>query len=258
MSNPSRQLNEKMAKTIPPKQLDRLLRERKVVDQKTLNGEIFRGQKWPDFVAIGSSFKSCDFSNVRIEQACFGAGMTQSFYTECCFDGAEFYATSPGNVRFDRCTFRGVKIHVFNGMMAEFVDCTISGTIKKGFFNGNPHQNPLIPPPNRKSNEFHGNDFSAAKLLDIGFRTGIDLSQQRLPRGNDYIYVEDGVKFVQNLPTIELTERYGSAFNAIEQVMRRSIAGGQRQIFLSIKGFPSKDRPMLTELKRIAEGTLLA
>ncbi|MGO4703282.1 hypothetical protein [Dyella sp. 2RAB6] len=246
-----------MAKTIPPKDLARLLRERKVVDRQIVSGETFRGQKWPDFVSIGATFKSCDFSKTRIDAAGFGAGGIQSRYLDCCFDDAEIYANAPGNARFERCTFRNVKIHVFRGLDAEFIDCLFTGVIKKAFFNGRPLRDRPVP-IDRDRNEFRGNDFSGAKLLDVGFRTGIDLRLQQLPNGDNYIYVEEGKKFVQSLPSLELTEKYGNQFGAIEKILLDEVAGGQQQIFLSIKGFPARDRGLLTELKHIAEGTLLA
>jgi len=184
--------------------------------------------------------------------------MDQSSYVDCCFDGAEIFASNPGNARFQRCTFRNAKIQVFRGLDVEFIDCLFSGVIKKGFFNGTPHRDTVAPPISRAQNEFRGNDFSGAKLLDVGFRTGIDLRLQRLPKGDDYIYVEEGKKFVQNLPSLELTEKYGNLFGAIEKILRDKVTQGQQQIFLSIKGFPARDRGLLTELKHIAEGTLLA
>lgn len=247
-----------MAKIIPPKELAQRLQEMKAVEGQTVVGESFRGQKWTHLGVVASTFKDCDFSNTRIDQACFGGGMTQSRYTDCNFDGAVFYANSPGNARFERCSFRNVKIHVFNGMMVELIDCVISGTIKKGFFNGTPNHNSLTPPLTRTTNEFHGNDFTGAKLLDVGFRYGIDLSLQQLPKGDDYIYVEDGRRFLQDLPSSQLADKYGNLFSAIERVLQMKVAEGQRQIFLSIKGFPAKNRPMLVELKHIAEGMLLA
>jgi hypothetical protein len=247
-----------MTKTIPSKDLVRLLRERKVVDRQSVSDKSFRGERWPDFIAIGSTFNRCDFSNTRFEQVCFGAGLNQSRYVECCFDGTEIDASNPGNARFERCTFRDAKIQVFRGLDVEFIDCLFSGVIKKGFFNGTPHRDTVAPPLSRTQNEFHGNDFSNAKLIDIGFRSGIDLSLQRLPKGDDYIYVEDGRGFVQNLPSTGLAEKHGDPFSVIEHILQMELAGGQRQIFLSIKGFPARDRPMLVDLKRIAEGKLLA
>lgn len=226
-----------------------------MIDGQLLEGESFHGLKITQFVAIASTFRSCDFSNARMEEASFGSGVEQSTYVDCCFDGAEIHAAAPGNARFERCTFGDVKIHVFNGVNVEFVDCVFTGTIKKGFFNGTPFGD---HPISRKKNDFRGNDFSDAVLLDVGFRKGIDLSLQRLPTGADYIYVEDGERFVRSLPSKELTEKYGNQFSAIERVLQMNVSGGQRQIFLSIKGHPARSRPVLVELKRIAEGTLLA
>ncbi|MBT2140220.1 hypothetical protein KK141_11825 [Dyella sp. LX-66] len=246
-----------MTKT-PSRELVRLLRERKVFNKQTLSGESFRGERWPDFIAISSTFNFCNFSNTQFEQACFGGGMNQSRYVNCCFDDAEIDANAPGNARFERCTFLNTKIREFRGVNVEFIDCIFSGVIKNGFFNGTPHRDTATPPLSRTQNEFHGNDFSNAELINIGFRSGIDLSLQRLPKGDDYIYVEDGRRFVQNLPSTGLAEKHGDPFSVIEHVLEMELAEEQRQIFLSIKGFPARDRPMLMDLKRIAEGKLLA
>jgi hypothetical protein len=39
-------------------------------------------------------------------------------------------------------------------------------------------------------NQFRGNDFSAADLEDVGFVGGIDLDQQRLPTGPQYVRLD--------------------------------------------------------------------
>jgi len=256
--HPTRTLQFLMKKTIPSKDLVRLLRERKVVNRQSISNEGFCGERWPEFIAIGSIFNRCDFSDTRFEQVCFGHGLNQSRYVDCCFDGTEIDASTPGNARFERCTFRYAKIQEFKGLNVEFIDCFFSGLIKEGLFNGTPRRDTVTPRLSRTQNEFHGNDFSNAELIDIGFRSGIDLSLQRLPKGDDYIYVEDGRRFLQNLPSTGLAEKHGDPFSAIEHVLQMELAGEQRQLFLSIKGFPARDRPMLVDLKRIAEGKLLA
>jgi hypothetical protein len=45
--------------------------------------------------------------------------------------------------------------------------------------------------PERKRNVFHDNDFSLTKLIDVDFRGGIDLTDQILPAGNDYILIKN-------------------------------------------------------------------
>ncbi len=43
----------------------------------------------------------------------------------------------------------------------------------------------------RAINEFRGNDFTNMKLIDVAFRTGIDLTQQSLPTGPDYVFISN-------------------------------------------------------------------
>ena len=45
--------------------------------------------------------------------------------------------------------------------------------------------------PARTVNEVRGNDFSQAKLEDMDFRGGVELSRQKLPGGEDYLFVAD-------------------------------------------------------------------
>lgn len=70
--------------------------------------------------------------------------------------------------------------------------------------------------------------------------------------------MEDGESFIKRLQSNNLLEKYGNHFNAIQRVLEEDVAAGQQQIFLSVKGFPIGQRAMLMDLKRIAEGTLLA
>jgi len=226
-----------------------------LVERQSMANESFNGMSLRQFTAVESIFRDCDFSNICMEQACFGGGRHQSLYVNCNFDGAKFDSIVPGDARFEACSFRNVKIKAFNCISVELINCIFSGVIKKGFFNGTPFG---AHPPSRKSNEFRGNDFSGASLLDVDFRTGIDLRLQRLPVGEDYIYVEGGAQFVRSLPSKDLIAKYGSHFNAIERILTEAVATGQQQIFLSIKGFPASRRPMLMGLKRLAEGMLLA
>ena len=70
----------------------------------------------------------------------------------------------------------------------EFVECVFSGRGEKIVFNG------TVPERSRAAagravNEFRDNDFAEMQLRDISFRTGIDLTKQKLPSGPDYIYV---------------------------------------------------------------------
>jgi hypothetical protein len=95
----------------------------------------------------------------------------------------------PGGLsRFVRCSFRNVNIRNWLCFAVELIDCTFSGKLQQAVFNGTPlaQKRALL---GRDRNEFHGNDFSAADLIDVGFRTGIDLTRQRLPSGPEYLYL---------------------------------------------------------------------
>ena len=78
------------------------------------------------------------------------------------------------------CTFKDADFVQFFSHTVEFVNCEISGIVRGAFING------AVPPEyiselGRKVNEFRGNDFSGATLVDVAFRTGIDLSLQEMP-----------------------------------------------------------------------------
>jgi uncharacterized protein YjbI with pentapeptide repeats len=117
-----------------------------------------------------------------IESACFGSGKVESIYLDCTFDDSRFSAVTPGIARFERCSFRNVDVSEFLGMGIEMVDCKFSGIIRKGSFNG-AVAGRYADYLGRTRNEFRGNDFSAVRLGDFDFRTGIDLTQQVLPDG---------------------------------------------------------------------------
>lgn len=84
-------------------------------------------------------------------------------------------------------------------------------------------------------------DFTDADLIDVGFRNGIDLTRQRLPTGDDYLY----------LPAAEATLAQAAAGLAqgsadkvsedaqrfLRDVLGRSLAEGQRQLLLREKDF---------------------
>jgi uncharacterized protein YjbI with pentapeptide repeats len=132
------------------------------------------------FCPVGCIFERCDFSNAILEVACFGGGLENSVYRNCVFDRATIRAIAPGNARFESCSFRDVEVLEFYAHTVEMVDNVFTGILKKAFFNGSVPQD-LQRALGRSHNEFYGNDFSRAQLLDVAFRTGIDISQQQMP-----------------------------------------------------------------------------
>jgi|SRR5215467_12349656 len=172
-------------------QLRKLFARKRVADlssvdpqfrRRTHTGVDWSGHAFAHFVPVGCRFERCNFSNAVFLQGCFGGGLEDSIYIDCTFDRATITAIAPGNARFVSCTFRDVEIVAFFARSVEMVDCEFSGVIRKAFFNG------TVPADRasglkRTRNAFEGNDFSKARLVDVGFRTGINLKLQKLPPG---------------------------------------------------------------------------
>jgi hypothetical protein len=198
-------------------------------------GASYAGRKLGSFEAIGCTFTRCDFSNLKAQAVKFGAGATMTIYRDCVFDGSKLARVSGGAARFERCSFERVDISKFRCEPTEFIDCTFSGRLHGGYSNGTPSpdwQQRL----GRASNEFRGNDFSRAELVDIGFRTGVDLSLQRLPVDpGKYLYSEAPRARLQMLREQFLSwtdlERRRQAFAALA-MLEEELANGQQQLFL--------------------------
>ncbi len=208
------------------------------IDHATLQGMDYSNRKLVKFSAIGCRLENCKFDHVEINDASFGAGGEQSEYVDCSFDNARMTIPVGGYARFAGCSFRDVDIGSWICFAVEVIDCAFSGKLRGAIFNG------TVPLENRKfanseKNEFRGNDFSAVKFMDVTFRTGIDLTQQRLPSGPGYIYVPDPVavlarsrQYVAGNPGLELEVRHAAA-RTLER-MQQTVDKGQKQLFISL------------------------
>lgn len=141
----------------------------------------------------GCTFVSCDFRKATLDrrlQPLFKARQRNTF-RECRFDGADLGSIDPGASRFERCTFDGADLQGWNAVVAEFVDCQFAGRVSHVRFYGRPWGPSAaeIDPP-RTANEFRGNDFRGAELVDVAFLMGIDISKQRWPEGDDYVRLD--------------------------------------------------------------------
>lgn len=159
-----------------------------VLDHVRARGQDYSGRKLEQFCTIGSRLEACKFNKARVDGASFGAGREMSEFVECTFDGARLDMSSGGFVRFVRCSFRSVSISNWRCFGVELIDCVFGGSMRASFFNGTmlSEDQAIL---GRKHNEFRGNDFSTMDLDDVSFRTGIDLTQQRLPSGPEYLYL---------------------------------------------------------------------
>jgi hypothetical protein len=224
--------------------------KRLVLKNQTFIGESFGNREWRSFSIEGCQFERCSFENMRSESGCWGAGKVMSTYIDCVFDGAKINYMSAGHSRFEKCSFENVNLKDWWGFSMELVDCTFSGKLTKVIING------TVPPEDaidlgRTRNEIRGNDFTRAKLSDVGFRTGVDLTLQKFPTGPDYLLLPDAVTATQKarakvIRWTDLELRQEALFEL--RMLDESIAEGQHQFWLNIDDYSKKARPAIRAL----------
>jgi hypothetical protein len=135
------------------------------------------------FTKYGGTFLRCDFSEASFQQFSVGH-QRQTRFVDCRFRRTRFPLDNTffGDSRFERCLFDGARLRNLHVDAAEFVDCVFRGPVWHTIFCGVP----MGPgsKPDRPRNEWRGNDFSAADLVDVDFRD-IDLRAQRWPDDPD-------------------------------------------------------------------------
>ncbi len=152
------------------------------IEKAVLRDVDFSSYRFRDFsVTNAAEFVRCNFSDCHFEHTLFSAAEGAT-YRGCRFDRAKFDPANPGPARFESCVFDDVVMSGWFCTVADFVDCTFSGTIEHSKFFGRPFgpwAESLSRPKLR--NEFRRNDFSRTHLIDTAFVMGIDLSEQKFP-----------------------------------------------------------------------------
>jgi hypothetical protein len=205
-----------------------------VLDHEQLRDVDFSGRKLVQFSSVGSRLEACRFDKTKIEDASFGGGREMSEYVDCSFNGGRIRFGPGGYARFLRCSFRDVDLRDWFCFTVELINCTFSGRMRKAFFNGTVPEEKRAN-AGRERNEFRGNDFSEMILIDVAFRSGIDLTQQKLPFGPDYIYVPEAVEAVQQARTRVISwDDVGLRQPAMTliKLLEEELEAGQRQLFL--------------------------
>lgn len=211
---------------------------------KQFVGEDFSRRSLSMFTSVGSRFESCRFDNMRIKQASLGSGGEVSEYVNCVFDGARMTFGPGGFASYVNCSFRDVRLREWICFNVEMVNCVFTGQLKGAIFNGTVRPQD-VPRANRKTNKFYGNDFSGMELIDVAFRTDIDLSKQRLPTGPQYLYIEDAVSAVMRARAeITMWTDLELRKNALAflRALQFDINGGQRQLLLRADDYERKSR----------------
>ncbi len=197
-----------------------------------------------DFGTLGCTFEACDFSEMRVPTMEFASGIELTRYIACKFDRSRFKRVVAGQARFERCSFLNVDITDLFSHAAEFVDCTFSGVLRNSVFFGRVFGNHALY-TSRKTNEFRGNDFSAMKFVGVDFRQGVDLALQRLPVGDDYLYLADAEEKLSALRRTYLQQPPSPRRQAVFEFLRfpeEEVRDGQLSLFLSKEFWPSLNR----------------
>ncbi len=156
----------------------------------TVENISFAGARFHEFVSEGTQFIRCSFSKARFDAGWLAISQTSRF-VDCSFEGADLRQIDPGLARFERCIFDRSRIEGWISTLAEFENCRFATTLKHCVFLGQPFGAGADAVLKWRSvNEFRGNDFSSAVLIDVAFKKGIDISAQKWPPGPEYLRLD--------------------------------------------------------------------
>lgn len=139
------------------------------------------------------TFVRCDFRRATLDRRLLPLfkARQRNVFRECRFDGTDLRAIDPGSSRFERCVFDGADLQGWSAVAAEFVDCHFAGRVWHARFYGRPWGPTATDlDPHRTVNEFRGNDFREAELVDVAFLMGIDIGKQRWPESDEYVRLD--------------------------------------------------------------------
>jgi hypothetical protein len=218
--------------------------------------ETFHGEKIVGFEARGAHFEHCDFSGMRVLNASLGEGDGEiSRYVDCVFDGLHVDRILDGNAILTQCSFRDVSIKRWIATETQMVDCVFTGKIRDANILGTvpSHRAEAL---GRTHNLIVNNDFTEADLSSVAFLCGVDLSRQRLPVGEGYIYISQGARAVAAAREASGTfvGREKDDFEVAISMVERLLEEGQEQIFLRLDDY----RHYGTAMSRLAALMLAA
>jgi uncharacterized protein YjbI with pentapeptide repeats len=166
----------------------------------TITAVDFRRAQFDKFSLGGCLFDRCDFRGLKPDRrlAPLFVALPRSTFRDCRFDGTDLRRVRLGQSRFERCTFDDARLEGSHLEAAEFIGCRFAGPLDGVTFHGTPSgADAKQLEPQRRRNEFRGNDFRDADLLDAAFVYGIDMDRQRFPDDDLHVRVES---FPRRLP----------------------------------------------------------
>jgi hypothetical protein len=187
-----------------------------------------------------SLFDRCRFDRIRVDNGNLAwHDPPQTVFRECSFEHAKFrIGVGPGLARFERCSFNGATFEEWFAFCSEFVECTFAGARLVGCkFTATPFEcwGWLQWRGRRKRNDFYGNDFSEAELIDTGFYGGIDLDEQRLPQSSEYVRVNEALKLIEKARVQIASWQDTAAARSVSSVLwalEHAATEGQRDLFV--------------------------
>ncbi|RRC96527.1 pentapeptide repeat-containing protein [Schaalia canis] len=201
-----------------------------------VEGVDFSGQTFNNFGLTDVVLTNCDFSRVKADFFIPGSGPFPCEFIDCSFDRVNFRQVLSLSNRFVGCSFKGARLSRWKLEETDLVDCDFDGATLRDVMLWGSMDDPGTPsyPARSWVNEIRGNDFSGAKLIDVDFRTGVDLTLQKLPVGPDYIYAEDVpaalTRGEEVLDSLSPEDKKRAAI--LLEILRNEYERGQKQLFL--------------------------
>lgn len=159
----------------------RIVKEELSFSNQKLTSMTYENLKIGSLSVENCEFINCTFRDIKADKACFGGGYKQSKYRSCLFENFDFRSTASGDALFENCTFKNIFAREFYCYQIEFINCSFSGKIKKGYFNKFLPYN--LETSNRTENRLIGNDFSEIIFDDFGFRGGGRFRKSKITYG---------------------------------------------------------------------------
>jgi uncharacterized protein YjbI with pentapeptide repeats len=161
-----------------------------------INNCVFDGCLLREIKVWSSRFVGCDFRGASLRGAVMGGVQLQSRdekfkdgarteYSDCVFDGADIRDSVHGPSLFRNCLFRDVKMKGVDFRGSQFVGGVIASKLADVMFYRTTFDYPGYP-----ANEMDGVDLTGSELCCTGFR-GMALSRTSLPRGDDYLLIDE-------------------------------------------------------------------
>lgn len=157
-------------------------------------GEVdFRKASFESVAPSGCILERCDFRDTVFDRRLLPLlqSRPRNVFRDCRFEGADLRGATPGQSRFERCSFARARLDEWSVTTAEFVDCTFGGELVGVTFHGKPWGREAERlDPSRSVNEFRGNDFRRTELVGCAFIRGIALGQQQWPASDRYVRLD--------------------------------------------------------------------